>query len=105
MARRPSIDLSATIAVAWIWVAVGLTVVFGPQLGLRGLLWLALHHILCIAGVTHELRQYQKRQRQLSASATGAPSPAADPDDDPAAAPALAPELAPEPAPTAPPQG
>ena len=89
MARRPSIDLSATVAVAWIWVAVGLTVVFGPQLGARGLAWLALHHVLCAVGVVHELQRYRKRQ--LSASATGAPPPAADPVDAPAAEPVTEP--------------
>jgi len=61
---RPSIDISATVAVAWVWVAVGLTVVFGPQLGLRGLAWLALHHVLCVAGVTHEWRRYRRRQAE-----------------------------------------
>lgn len=87
MARRPSIDLSATIAVAWLWVAVGLTAVFGPKLGARGLSWLALHHILCAVGVAHELRRYRIRQRKLSASATDAPPPAADPADAPGAEP------------------
>ena len=64
---RPRIDLSATVAVAWIWVAVGLTVVFAPQLGLRGLAWLGVHHLLCVVGVTHELRRYRQRQQARAA--------------------------------------
>jgi hypothetical protein len=78
---RPRIDLSATVAVAWIWVALGLTVVFAPQLGLRGLVWLGLHHLLCIVGVTHELRRYRQRQRPLTSAASPAPATAADPAD------------------------
>lgn len=66
MPRRSRIDLNATIAVSWIWVAIGLTAVFGPQLGLRGLVWLGIHHVLCVVGTTHELRRYRQRQQRLT---------------------------------------
>ena len=79
-ARPTRLDLSAITAVAWVCVAVGLTLAFGPQLGARGWVWLGLHHLLCLVGVTHEYRRYQQRQR-LSAAATPAAAPAAAPAD------------------------
>jgi len=59
------VDPAAVLAVAWIWVAVGLTVVFAPHLGLRGWLWLGMHHVLCVVGVGHELRGYRSRRREV----------------------------------------
>lgn len=53
MKRR--VDIGRTVALAWIVVAVGVTVAIGPSLGLRGWLWLGLHHVLCAAGAGHEL--------------------------------------------------
>ncbi len=57
-------DLRAVIAVAWIGVAIGLTAVFGPRLGLRGWLWLGMHHLLCAVGAGHELLVALPRRRR-----------------------------------------
>jgi hypothetical protein len=42
-------------AIAWLVVAIGLSVVVGPSLGLRGWLWLGAHNLLCAVGAGHEL--------------------------------------------------
>ena len=57
MDRR--VDLGRTVALVWIVVAVGLTVLVGPSLGIRGWMWLGLHNLLCAIGAGHEL--YRKR--------------------------------------------
>jgi len=48
-------DLGRVIAIAWILVAIGLTLVIGPELGWRGWIWLGIHHLLCAVGTSHEL--------------------------------------------------
>ena len=64
---RARIDLWVVLAFAWLGVALGLTLVFGPRLGLRGWVWLGLHHLLCLVGVTHELRRgWRRRQARLA---------------------------------------
>ncbi|MCB9743740.1 MAG: hypothetical protein H6741_15005 [Alphaproteobacteria bacterium] len=61
-ARRP-MDPGVIVAIAWLGVALGLTLVLGPRLGLRGWLWLGLHHALCLVGCAHELvRGWRRRQ-------------------------------------------
>ena len=57
MNRR--IDIGRTVALVWIVVAVGLTVLVGPSLGIRGWMWLGVHNLLCTIGAGHEL--YRKR--------------------------------------------
>lgn len=57
------VDIGEVLALAWLGVAVGLTIVFGPMLGARGWLWLGAHHLLCVAGVTHELSRARARAR------------------------------------------
>ncbi len=54
-------DLGTMIALSWAGIAIGVTIVFGPLLGLRGWCWLLVHHVLCVAGVTHELWRARKR--------------------------------------------
>jgi len=64
--RKPSarhVDLGTVAALTWLSVAVGLTVLIGPHLGLRGWAWLGLHHLLCVVGSSHELWRARKRQR------------------------------------------
>ena len=75
--RKREFDIGALLAVTWVLVAVGLTVVFAPHLGIRGLGWLAAHHILCLVGVTHEYPRYQKRQalRRASSAASASSAP------------------------------
>lgn len=59
-ARR--LDPGVVVAVAWLGVAVGLTLLLGPRLGLRGWAWLGLHHALCLLGCAHELRRGWRRR-------------------------------------------
>ena len=54
---RKRVDIGRVVAMSWLFIAVGMTVVLAPQIGLRGWVWLGLHHILCAIGVTHELRR------------------------------------------------
>jgi hypothetical protein len=62
MARR-RFDLGFVVALTWIFIAVGLTVILAPRLGLRGWAWLGVHHTLCLVGASHELRRAWKRRR------------------------------------------
>ena len=65
--RRQRADGGVIVALAWLFVAVGVTVVFGAKLGLRGWIWLGLHHVVCVVGVTHELwRGWKRRKRRLN---------------------------------------
>ena len=48
-------DLGRMVAIAWIVVAVGLTITIGPMLGWRGWMWLGAHDLLCAVGAGHEL--------------------------------------------------
>jgi hypothetical protein len=60
---RLSVDIGLVVALSWLGVAVGVSVVLGPQLGMRGWLWLGAHHLLCVVGCGHELwRAWQRRQ-------------------------------------------
>lgn len=72
--KRP-LDRGAVAALTWAVVAIGLTLVIGPELGLRGWLWLGLHHLLCLVGVSHELWRAQKRARQATVTAPPRPRP------------------------------
>ena len=58
-ARR--IDLGAVIALTWLGVALGVTLIFGPSLGLRGWAWLGLQHLLAVIGAPLELWRAQRR--------------------------------------------
>ncbi len=51
----PRLDAGRTFALAWLVSAIGVTLVVGPSLGLRGWLWLGLHDVLCAVGAGHEL--------------------------------------------------
>lgn len=65
MAGRRRADIGTVIALSWAGAAVAATVLFGPMLGARGWLWLGLHHLLCLVGVTHELRRARERARTM----------------------------------------
>ena len=58
------LDLGVIVATTWLLVALGLTVLLGPSLGLRGWVWLGLHHLLCAIGVSHELLRGWRRRRE-----------------------------------------
>ena len=62
-APRRSIDFGAIVALSWLMIAMGVTVFLGPQLGLRGWIWLILHHVLCVVGSVHELRRASRRHQ------------------------------------------
>ncbi len=47
--------LAPVVALAWVAVAVGLTVVLAPTMGYRGWMWLAVHHWACAIGAGWEL--------------------------------------------------
>ena len=51
------LDLGVTLALGWLIFAVSISVWLGPQLGMRGLAWMGIHHLLCLVGSTHELRR------------------------------------------------
>ena len=57
-------DIPAIIAVSWGLSAVLMTILLYDKLGARGWLWMGVHHIFCLVGVSHELRQYQKRSQE-----------------------------------------
>jgi hypothetical protein len=57
------VDIGRVVALAWIVVAIGLTVGIGPHLGLRGWAWLGAHHVLCAVGAGHELLKSRNRPR------------------------------------------
>ena len=55
------LDLGVALAFGWLLFALIATVWWGPQLGLRGLAWMAIHHVLCLVGCSHELRRGWRR--------------------------------------------
>jgi hypothetical protein len=58
---RPRFRLGPTIALAWIFAAIGMTVMLAPLMGLRGWMWLAVHHLLCAIGAGWELKEDVRR--------------------------------------------
>ncbi len=65
-------DLGRIVALTWLLVALGISVLVGPELGWRGWLWLGTHNLLCLAGAGHELwrkrKMAPKAEESLSAS-------------------------------------
>lgn len=61
-ARRP-LDTGLVLALAWLTAAAVVTVLWGGSLGLRGWIGLGLHHGVCVAGCTRELRRAWRRRR------------------------------------------
>jgi hypothetical protein len=80
-----NVSATRTLAITWLVVAIGLSVVIGPELGLRGWMWLGAHNLLCAVGAGHELL---KRRPASIAPANGsspaASSPAAPAPESPA---------------------
>ena len=60
---RKRVDIGFVMALSWILIAIGVSIVIGPMLGARGWLWLLVHHALCLIGSLHELKRYKKRQQ------------------------------------------
>ena len=64
MKRRTSdFDIQAVLAVTWVLSSILLTIALGDKLGVRGWLWLMVHHIVCLLSCAHELRRYRTRQK------------------------------------------
>lgn len=59
------LDPWLVVALTWLFSAISITLVFGPLLGLRGWFWLGMHHLLCAAGTTHEIRRAWHRRQRL----------------------------------------
>lgn len=57
-------DIGLVVALAWLMCAAVGTVVWGADLGLRGIAWLVLHHILCVVGCAHEIRRAWYRRKR-----------------------------------------
>ena len=53
-------DLGRIVALTWLLVALGTSILLGPELGWRGLLWLGTHNLLCLVGASHELWRKRK---------------------------------------------
>ncbi len=76
LSRLP-LDIGVVVALAWLMSAAVVTLIYGPILGLRGWIWLGVHHVLCGVGCTHELTRGWKRRRvRLNAARS-----ALDPED------------------------
>jgi hypothetical protein len=48
------------LGLAWVLVACGVTVLVGPELGLRGWAWLCLHHVLMLGTLAAQAWQSRK---------------------------------------------
>lgn len=60
---KKRVDVGFVVALAWLTSAGVVTVIWGGGLGLRGWIWLGLHHVLCVAGCSHELRRAWARRQ------------------------------------------
>ena len=56
-------DVGLVVALAWLMFATVGTVIWGSELGLRGIAWLVLHHTLCVIGCGHEIRRAWYRRK------------------------------------------
>ena len=54
-APRARFVLARALAAGWLIASVGVTLLIGPELGLRGWMWLGLQDVLCVVGCVHEL--------------------------------------------------
>ena len=69
-ARRRRTDLGVIVALSWFFIAVGLTAVFAGKLGMRGMVWMSVHHVICVAAVSHEMwRGWKRRKARLAQEA------------------------------------
>lgn len=70
--RRRRTDLGVIVALSWLFIAIGGTVVFAGSLGLRGLIWMGVHHVVCVAAVSHEMWRGWKRRKARQAQEAAA---------------------------------
>lgn len=64
------LDIGVIVAIAWLAAALGVSLVFGPRLGLRGWIWLGLHHVVCAIACAHELRRGWRRRKLAGTAPT-----------------------------------
>ena len=48
------------LGLAWVLVAIGMTIFMAPHLGLRGWAWLCLHHVLMISTLAAQAWQSRR---------------------------------------------
>jgi hypothetical protein len=48
------------LGLAWVLVAIGMTIFMAPHLGLRGWAWLCLHHVLMISTLVAQAWQSRR---------------------------------------------
>ena len=63
-APAPRVEVGVVLAFSWALVAVTITLLLGSRLGLRGWVWLGLHHVLCAVGVSHQLHHAWLRRKE-----------------------------------------
>lgn len=69
---RPTLRPALILALVWLLVSVVMTMILAPQLGLRGLAWLAAQDGLCLFGCSWEIRRAWRLQQDLKGtSASG----------------------------------
>jgi hypothetical protein len=72
---RPPADIGVIIALTWAMIAIAVTALYWENLGLRGWIWLGVHHVACGIGCAHELwRGRQRHKARLLATAGSPPS-------------------------------
>ena len=68
---RAAIRPALVLALAWLLVSVVMTVLMAPQLGIRGLAWLALQDALCLFGCGWEIRRAWRLQQEIRDKSAG----------------------------------
>lgn len=68
---RAAIRPALVLALAWLLVSVVMTALMAPQLGVRGLAWLALQDALCLFGCGWEIRRAWRLQQDIRDKSAG----------------------------------
>lgn len=50
------------LALSWVVVAIGVTVMLAPILGLRGWVWLGLHHLVMVVTITLQVLLHRRKR-------------------------------------------
>ena len=62
---RAAIRPALVLALSWLLVSVVMTALLAPQLGIRGLAWLAIQDALCLFGCGWEIRRAWRVQQGI----------------------------------------
>lgn len=68
---RAAIRPALVLALVWLLVSMVMTVLMVPQLGARGLAWLALQDGLCVFGCGWEIRRAWRLQQDIRDKSAG----------------------------------